>query len=132
MDILIRYIGAKAVKEDATYATGPWRNQEERPIESSVAVRLLQHPDIWELADDQAELPLLPVAQPVPAKEDEQDLEQNEHKAPLVQLDIMTKADVAHYAKRNFGIELPATLTKPAMIDKVRALMGNAPTMTVQ
>lgn len=104
---------------DNLYGSGEWSADDVRDVDEWTAVCLLKHPEFLDARHHKQRGEI--DAKPPVIKDKEED--ENEL-APLVQIDSMTKEQVAVFAKRQFGIDLPAGLKKGEMVDKVRFLMG--------
>ena len=136
IEIPIGYCGKKDSETDHLYGTNlTWTPGDVHPVPLSIAVKLLKHEDVYYDArpDEGEDAPgdLAAMAKDAqkdnaPAKTEADDLdEQHTHElAPLVSLEAMNKADIVAYAHRHFGVELPASETKAAMIEQVRGMMG--------
>ena len=66
------------------------------------------------------------VVEPPPVIEEKRYIEEDDL-PPLVHLGAMTKDAIASYTHRYFGVVMDSGITKEAMIDRTRSLMGGAP-----
>lgn len=142
----VKYIGLKARKEDNVAGTGLiWTKDQIHVLPASLVPKFQKHPDVWEivpagdlmgdelpnvglvvdkLGATQQELEDNLTKEAVEAARDEQAI--TEHMLTQEDLpasfDPMTKADIAAFAQRNYGLVLEHTrMTKDALIDAVRA-----------
>lgn len=119
MLIKIKYIGLLDAWDDHLYGSGTWIQGEPREVEDFLAMQLLKHPEFEDARHHKQRGPILAVPPEKPEEEPE-----DWEKAPLQSFDAMTKEQIAVFAKRTFGAELPVKQTKAEMIDRVRFLMG--------
>ena len=118
--IHVKYNGNKAEWTDRFYGSGgTWTPGAVLAIEEASARKLLKHPEFEEVDqfDD------LDVQEPEPEKVEEDEVEP----PPLVDIETMTKTQLAVFAQRNFGLQLPDSLKVGEMRDKVRMQMGKKP-----
>lgn len=105
--------------DDHLYGSGHWVVGEAREVDDWTAVCLLKHTEFTDARPLKLQKDLDATAPVVKEPEEE-----TTELAPLVQIDSMTKEQVAVFAKRQFGIDLPGSLKKGEMVEKVRFLMG--------
>lgn len=123
--IPVRYVGPKATEVEHNY--GSWvefRQGEITQVPDYAAKILLEkHPSEYKDArTNKQQHSVIKPAEAPPAKEVEA-----VELPPLVNLDGMTREQIAVFAHKHWGVELPATGKKPDMIAKARSLMGGAP-----
>ena len=81
---------------------------------------LLRHPEFEDARKGKAK------GAPIKAEKPEQEID-DDQRPPAVQLDVMTKAEIAQYAKRSFGVELDVSKSKKEeLIHTVGRMMGMA------
>lgn len=122
INIEVRYDGPKAFWRDNLYGTGKtWGFNESHLVPVSAAILILKHPEFTRLGDTSAPLKDLLVASPTvaPLANEREKVEE----PPLINLDVLSKAKLAEYAKSNFGVELDIGAKKADLIDQVRAQM---------
>jgi hypothetical protein len=118
----IRYVGLKRFKVDNVAKTGiSWAGPGDvQPVPRNAVARLLQHPDVWRMADEQAGLAEAPAPTPRFV------LESTTGSHPLV-LDTMTDAEVKDFAKAH-GLPVDGRKKgdslRQAVIDAVKAAEG--------
>ena len=125
MLIKIKYIGLLDAWDDHLYGSGTWIQGEPREVEDFLAMQLLKHPEFEDARHHKQRGPIEAVIPEKPVEEPE-----DWERAPLQSFEAMTKEQIATFAKRTFGAELPTKQTKAEMIDRVRFLMGK-PTQSV-
>ena len=123
-NIAVRYIGLKDEFTDHLYNSGiTWKQGEVKDVPDWAAEKLLKHSEFEDARHHkQRGKPFEVESKPVVQKEDEEKIE-----APLVSLEAMTKEALVNYAHRYFGLDIPSTVKKDEMINKVRSVMGGAP-----
>ena len=104
---------------DHLYGSGDWTAGDVREVDDWTAVCLLRHDDMFSDGRHHKQRGPIEATPPKPVEEEDES-----DQAPLMSLDTMTKDQVAVYAKRNFGVDLPAAMRKGEMVDRVRFLMG--------
>lgn len=127
--VKIAYVGKKASKDDNVTFTGTvWDGPNDvQEVEEPFAVKLLDHPNIWQLA--KGEKPLVPAEGVKPETDDtvkgrkrqeqlrkELEEDEEEREAVRVDLDRMTKDAIIGHVKRTFGIDMP----KGRTLDQIR------------
>lgn len=125
MLIKIKYIGLLDAWDDHLYGSGTWIQGEPREVEDFLAMQLLKHPEFEDARHHKQRGPIEAVIPEKPVEEPEE-----WEQAPLQSFEAMTKEQIATFAKRTFGADLPTKQTKAEMIDRVRFLMGK-PTQSV-
>lgn len=119
--IPIRYVGSKAPFRDHLYGSGAeWRYSDVVEVSPVAARKLLTHPEFEDAREDTS----VPIKSVVVKETLDDKTEEVEHEPPLVNLDAMTKAQIAEYAYRQFGVELDGKATKTDMANTVRLQMG--------
>jgi hypothetical protein len=118
--IPIRYLGAKFMKRDHLYGSDvTWESEGDvQLVPAAAAIKLLQHPEFEDARDGKDPVPLKELA----SKEPEELLEEVDEalKMPLVDLNVMTKAQIIQYAHRYLGVELSPAAKKTELVDTVR------------
>lgn len=117
--IKVKYIGLLESWDDHIYGSGTWVQGEPREVEDYLAMQLLKHSEFEDARHHKQRGPIEAVI-PEKPQEEQEDWE----KAPLQSLEAMTKEQIAVFAKRTFGADLPTTNTKAEMVERVRFLMG--------
>ena len=117
--VKVKYVGLLEQWDDHLYASGLWVKNEPREVEDWVAAQLLKHPEFEDARHHKQRGPI--EAQP---PEKPEAVQEDWEQAPLQSFDAMTKEQIAVFAKRTFGADLPVKQTKAEMIDRVRFLMG--------
>ena len=117
--VKVKYVGLLEQWDDHLYESGTWVKNEPREVEDWIAAQLLKHPEFEDARHHKQRGPIIAVPPEKPEEEPE-----DWEKAPLQSFDAMTKEQIAVFAKRTFGAELPTKQTKAEMIDRVRFLMG--------
>jgi hypothetical protein len=113
----IIYIGGADSWFDNLYGTGlTWTKGGFQNVPGHVAYDLLRHPEfkdgrVGKLKDRDIDATK-------PEKPEVKD------EPPLVNLEAMTKDNIAQYAKRNFNLELDDGMKKADMVELVRRQMG--------
>lgn len=142
----VKYVGLKAKREDTVAGTGLiWTQGQIHVLPASLIPHYQKHPDIWEIvpADEvtgdglpnvglvidtlgttHQEVEANLTREAIEAAKEEQEITERiltQEDLPA-SFDPMTKADIAAFAQRNYGLVLEHTrMTKDALIDAVRA-----------
>ena len=117
--IKVKYVGLLEAWDDHVYGSGLWVRGEPRAVEDYLAAQLLKHSEFEDARHPKQRGPIDAQAPEKPeATQEEWEL------PPLQSFDAMTKEQIAVFAKRTFGAELPARQTKAEMVERVRFLMG--------
>ena len=126
--IPIRYVGPNETETETRYSAGiEFKRGEVVEVPENVAMLLLQRfPDSFEDARPKAK-GKRKVVEPVPVVETKRYVEEEPELPPLVHLGMMTKEQITSYTHRYFGVVMGDNITKEAMIDRTRSLMGGAP-----
>ena len=130
--IQIRYVGPDEAETETRYSAGvEFKRGEVAEVPENVALLLLQRrPESFKKVRAKAktvEVEPPPVVEPVPVVETKRYVEEEPDLPPLVHLGAMTKEAIASYTHRYFGVVMDSGITKEAMIDRTRSLMGGAP-----
>jgi hypothetical protein len=88
-------------------------------VEPYVAKMLLRHPEYEDARKGKAAG--TPITAEAPIKEIEDD-----QRPPPVQLDSMTKGEIAAYVKRSFGVDIDTSAKKVDLIHSVSRMVGMA------
>ena len=131
--IQIRYVGPDEAETETRYSAGvEFKRGEVAEVPENVALLLLQRrPESFKKVRaagkaKPVDIAPPPVVEPVPVVEETRYIEE-EDLPPLVHLGAMTKEAIASYTHRYFGVVMDSGITKEAMIDRTRSLMGGAP-----
>lgn len=130
--ISIRYVGPNETETETQYSAGiEFKRGEAAEVPENIALLLLQRrPESFEKvrAKAKAKQKAEPAAvvEPPPVIEEKRYIEEDDL-PPLVHLGAMTKDAIASYTHRYFGVVMDSGITKEAMIDRTRYLMGGAP-----
>ena len=130
--IQIRYVGPDDAEIETRYSAGvEFKRGEVAEVPENGALLLLQRrPESFKKVRAKAktvEVEPPPVVEPVPVVETKRYVEEEPDLPPLVHLGAMTKEAIASYTHRYFGVVMDSGITKEAMIDRTRSLMGGAP-----
>ncbi len=118
----VKYVGIRAGGFiDNLYGSGAtWaRPGDVVEIDDYPALLLLRHPEFED--GRKGKLYGTPIKAKAPEKETDDD-----QRPPPVQLEAMTKAEIATYAKRSFGIDLNLRETKDELVHRVSRMVGMA------
>ncbi len=99
----IKYVGRRLTYRDGTYGTGTeWEQGQTRPVETSKALMMLKHPDVYELGEvEESQGEAMPE---IEVKKDDED--QRQHAVDVINA-MPRKTQVSEYAKKNFNMEIP-------------------------
>lgn len=103
----IKYVGAKPEQTDHYYGTGKtWGPDTVHEIDDGVAPKLLQHPDVWAVAEAEAPAPppIEPEAPPAPKGLFSLKPEGDDQRVVLVDNDTEDEIDVTDYADEDFKL----------------------------
>lgn len=114
MPIAIKYNGPKPYTDHLYGSKLHWEIGDTRDdVPEHIAVKLLRHPEFEDARKYKSKI-----------KVEEQPREEVEDLPPLVNLESMTKDQLAQYAHRNFGVKLDTSVKKAELLDTVRLTMG--------
>lgn len=118
--IPVRYTGAKFMMRDHLYGSNViWEGEGDvQPVPAAAAIKLLKHTEFEDAREGKDLVPLneLVLKEPEELPEEVDD----SLKAPLVDLNMMTKAQIIEYAHRYLGVELSPVAKKADLVDTVR------------
>lgn len=117
--VKVAYVGLLDVFEDHLYDSGTWKKGVPREVEDFKAAKLLKHTEFVDARAPSQQKPVKAVEPERPEEPPEID-----ELPPLTSLDTMTKDQLVSFAKRQFNVELPTSINKAEMIDRVRRQMG--------
>ena len=120
--IPVKYVGPKLKGSvDHLYGSGTrWTKPGDvQDVEPYVAKMLLRHPEYEDARKGKAAG--TPITAEAPIKEIEDD-----QRPPPVQLDSMTKGEIAAYVKRSFGVDIDTSAKKVDLIHSVSRMVGMA------
>lgn len=120
--IPVKYVGPKpSGSVDHLYGSGTrWSKPGDvQEVEPYAAKMLLRHPEYEDARKGKAAG--TPIVAEAPVKEIEDD-----QRPPPVQLEAMTKAEIAAYAKRSFGVDIDPSTKKADLIHTVGRMVGMA------
>lgn len=114
MPIAIKYTGPKPFTDHLYGSKLHWEIGDTREdVPEHIAIKLLRHPEFEDARKRKTEI-----------KVEELPREEQDNLPPLVNLEAMTKDQLAQYAHRNFGVVLDAGMKKSELLDTVRLQMG--------
>ncbi|MCK2097524.1 hypothetical protein [Thauera aromatica] len=114
MPVAIKYTGPKPYTDHLYGSRLHWEIGDTREdVPEHIAVKLLRHPEFEDARKRKTEIKVEP-----PPREEREDV------PPLVNLDAMTRDQLADYAHRNFGVRLDPKAKKAELVDTVRLTMG--------
>lgn len=114
MPIAIKYNGPKPYTDHLYGSKLHWDIGDTREdVPEHIAVKLLRHPEFEDARKRKTEIKV------EPRPREEVDIQ-----PPLVNLEAMTKDQLADYAHRNFGVRLDTKAKKDELVDTVRLTMG--------
>lgn len=118
--IKVRYVGDRVEWRDHLYNSGGvWSPNQTVMVPLQAGLSLLRHPEFVR-DDDAVEVIVAPAQQAEPGDEAVE-------AAPLVNLEAMSKGELAQFAQRNFGIVLPPATKIADMRNQIRLQMGKRP-----
>ncbi len=123
----IRYIGAKASKQDNVAGTGIiWSGRNAvKDVPGGAVDKLLLHPDVWELADGTVrDQPEDQGTQEEVQQEEAQQEEVEDDSPPMVSLDSMEKDALKQYAQRYFNHQFHHATGETKMRQVIVGLMN--------
>ena len=113
----IIYVGGKPEWKDHLYKTGLVFKKDEITLVPGYAYeRFLTHPEFKDGRIGKMKAREVDTTQP--------QVEVEKDEAPLVNLEAMSKENLAMYAKRNFNLELQMKYKKSELIETIRRQMG--------
>lgn len=122
MNTVLKYIGTKDMLPDGVYGTGKWEKGQTKPVPAGIAVRMLRHVGVWELAEGED---LEAVQMEAAIIKPEPDTEIQEIEADLLrkQVSTMEKQQLIDMATKHFGVKLAKNLSLEHARTKVSAMI---------
>lgn len=119
LTVNIEYIGRREPFTDPLFSTGAWEKGEVKAVPAALAPRMTRHPDVFKLAESQAEK--APAAgQPKTDASAEENLQLEELKA---RVGAMNKDGLISFAKEHYGQVLHPNIGEEKARSKVIALV---------